>query len=84
MPSTHHRLYEFAKAALTRIFVHPYAMVYLRPRNINICILRGILKVCELYCGGGVDAEKWDDAQIGHYIGIELTMAVLAVGIGRE
>ncbi|ONI23739.1 hypothetical protein PRUPE_2G205200 [Prunus persica] len=51
--STHHRLYEFAKAALTRIFVHPYATV------------------CELYCGGGVDAEKWDEAQIGHYIGID-------------
>ncbi|XP_048422163.1 mRNA cap guanine-N7 methyltransferase 2-like isoform X2 [Pyrus x bretschneideri] len=53
--STHHRLYEFAKSALTRIFVHPYATV------------------CELYCGGGVDAEKWDDAQIGHYIGIDVS-----------
>lgn len=28
------------------------------------------VKVCDLYCGGGVDAEKWDEAQIGHYIGI--------------
>ncbi|CAN6568479.1 hypothetical protein ACFX13_001075 [Malus domestica] len=53
--STHQRLYEFAKSALTRIFVHPYATV------------------CELYCGGGVDAEKWDDAQIGHYIGIDVS-----------
>ncbi|XP_048326559.1 mRNA cap guanine-N7 methyltransferase 2 isoform X2 [Ziziphus jujuba] len=51
--STHHRLYEFAKSALIKIFVHPYATV------------------CDLYCGGGVDAEKWDEAQIGHYIGID-------------
>jgi hypothetical protein len=26
--------------------------------------------VCELFCGGGLDADKWDDAQIGHYMGI--------------
>ncbi|KAJ3681312.1 hypothetical protein LUZ60_015801 [Juncus effusus] len=26
--------------------------------------------VCELYCGG-IDTNKWDDAQIGHYIGID-------------
>jgi mRNA (guanine-N7-)-methyltransferase len=26
--------------------------------------------VCELYCGGGADADKWLDAQIAHYIGI--------------
>lgn len=25
--STHHRLYEFAKSALVKIFVHPYATV---------------------------------------------------------
>ncbi|KAF2318424.1 hypothetical protein GH714_007131 [Hevea brasiliensis] len=53
--STHHRLYEFAKLALIKIFVHPYATV------------------CDLYCGGGVDAEKWDGAQIGHYIGIDVS-----------
>ncbi|PRQ58687.1 putative mRNA (guanine-N(7)-)-methyltransferase [Rosa chinensis] len=54
--STHNRLYEFAKAALTKIFVHPYA------------------SVCELYCGGGgLDAEKWDEFQIGHYIGIDVS-----------
>ncbi|XP_057979509.1 mRNA cap guanine-N7 methyltransferase 2 isoform X2 [Malania oleifera] len=51
--STHHRLCEFAKAALIKIFVQPYATV------------------CDLYCGGGADAEKWDEAQIGHYIGID-------------
>ncbi|KAK1263339.1 mRNA cap guanine-N7 methyltransferase 2 [Acorus gramineus] len=51
----HHRLYEFAKAALIKIFVSPYATV------------------CDLYCGNGADADKWDDAQIGHYIGIDVT-----------
>ncbi|XP_057451592.1 uncharacterized protein LOC130743382 [Lotus japonicus] len=29
--------------------------------------------VCELYCGGGVDADKWVDAQIAHYIGIDVS-----------
>ncbi|KAF4367995.1 hypothetical protein F8388_002606 [Cannabis sativa] len=53
--STHHRLYDFAKSALIKIFVHPYA------------------KVCDLYCGEGVDTEKWDEAQIGHYIGIDIS-----------
>ncbi|XP_024030386.1 mRNA cap guanine-N7 methyltransferase 2 isoform X1 [Morus notabilis] len=53
--STHYRLYEFAKSALVKIFVHPYATV------------------CDLYCGGGVDADKWDEAQIGHYIGIDVS-----------
>ncbi|KAL5709648.1 mRNA (guanine-N(7))-methyltransferase [Ranunculus cassubicifolius] len=52
--STHHRLYQFAKTALIKIFVSPYA------------------KVCDLYCGGGVDIDKWDEAQIGHYIGIDV------------
>lgn len=28
------------------------------------------MKVCELYCGGGLEAERWEEAQIGHYIGI--------------
>ncbi|MQL92541.1 hypothetical protein Taro_025161 [Colocasia esculenta] len=49
----HHRLYDFAKTALIKIFVSPYATV------------------CDLYCGGGADTEKWDEAQIGHYIGID-------------
>ncbi|KAK9282697.1 hypothetical protein L1049_010917 [Liquidambar formosana] len=59
--STHHRLYEFAKAALIKIFVSPYATV------------------CDLYCGGGADADKWDEAQIGHYIGVD----VLSSGISE-
>ncbi|XP_056164259.1 mRNA cap guanine-N7 methyltransferase 2 isoform X2 [Syzygium oleosum] len=28
--------------------------------------------VCELYCGGGLEAERWEEAQIGHYIGIDV------------
>ncbi|XP_058087610.1 mRNA cap guanine-N7 methyltransferase 2 isoform X3 [Magnolia sinica] len=51
--SAHHRLYDFAKTALIKIFVSPYATV------------------CDLYCGGGIDTDKWDEAQIGHYIGID-------------
>ncbi|XP_028793427.1 mRNA cap guanine-N7 methyltransferase 2 isoform X2 [Neltuma alba] len=51
--STPHRLYDFAKLALIKIFAHPYATV------------------CDLYCGGGADADKWDEAQIGHFIGID-------------
>ncbi|XP_021890551.1 mRNA cap guanine-N7 methyltransferase 2 [Carica papaya] len=53
--SAHHRLYEFAKTALIKIFVHPYATV------------------CDLYCGGGTDTDKWEAAQIGHYIGIDVS-----------
>ncbi|XP_077230353.1 S-adenosyl-L-methionine-dependent methyltransferases superfamily protein isoform X2 [Tasmannia lanceolata] len=51
--SAHYRLYEFAKTALIKIFVSPYATV------------------CDFYCGGGPDTDKWDDAQIGHYIGLD-------------
>ncbi|XP_078435099.1 S-adenosyl-L-methionine-dependent methyltransferases superfamily protein isoform X2 [Wolffia australiana] len=49
----HNRLYDFAKTALIKIFVSPYA------------------SVCDLYCGGGSDADKWDEAQISHYIGVD-------------
>ncbi|XP_062185843.1 mRNA cap guanine-N7 methyltransferase 2 isoform X1 [Phragmites australis] len=49
----HHRLYEFAKTALIKIFAFPYATV------------------CDMYCDGGVDTDKWCDAQVGHYIGID-------------
>lgn len=27
-------------------------------------------QVCDLYCGKVPDEEKWDEARIGHYIGI--------------
>lgn len=52
--STHHRLIDFAKTALTKIFLFPYATV------------------CELYCGQVPDVEKYDEALIGHYIGIDV------------
>ncbi|KAL5075541.1 hypothetical protein RYX36_014525 [Vicia faba] len=29
--------------------------------------------VCDLYCGGGADTDKWLDALIGHYIGIDVS-----------
>lgn len=50
--STHHRLYEFAKTAMIKIFAHPY------------------VTVCDLYCGAGVDIDKWESAQIANYVGI--------------
>ncbi|KAL0926370.1 hypothetical protein M5K25_002592 [Dendrobium thyrsiflorum] len=53
MELAHHRLYEFAKKALIKIFVSPYA------------------SVCDLYCGGGTETDKWDEAQIGHYVGVD-------------
>ncbi|KAJ8551456.1 hypothetical protein K7X08_021471 [Anisodus acutangulus] len=28
--------------------------------------------VCEMYCGKVPDVDKWDEAQIGHYIGIDV------------
>ncbi|XP_039023437.1 mRNA cap guanine-N7 methyltransferase 2-like isoform X1 [Hibiscus syriacus] len=62
--AVHHRLYEFAKTALIKIFVHPYATV------------------CDLYCGGGADAEKWDGPQIGHYVGIEWMLIADVVSSG--
>ncbi|CAN4115051.1 unnamed protein product [Withania somnifera] len=52
--STHHRLLDFVKNVLIKIFVFPYATV------------------CEMYCGKVPDEEKWDKAQIGHYIGIDV------------
>lgn len=52
---THHRLYEFAKTALIKIFSHPY------------------VTVCDLYCGAGVDVDKWETALIANYIGIGIT-----------
>lgn len=59
--STHHRLHEFAKTALIKIFAHPYA------------------SVCELYCGGGLYMDKWDEAQIGQYMGIGIQFIYLFV-----
>ncbi|XP_057540217.1 mRNA cap guanine-N7 methyltransferase 2 isoform X1 [Amaranthus tricolor] len=51
---THHRLIDFAKTALFKIFLFPYATV------------------CELFCGQVPDVEKFDEALIGHYIGVDV------------
>ncbi|KAF8052903.1 hypothetical protein N665_1492s0007 [Sinapis alba] len=51
--SHHHRLFDFAKTAIIKIFAHPYTTV------------------CELYCGEAPDTDKWEAAQIGHYIGVD-------------
>jgi hypothetical protein len=29
-------------------------------------------KVCELYCGKGLDIGKWARAKIGHFVGIDI------------
>jgi hypothetical protein len=36
-----------------------------------------MLKVCDMYCNGGADTDKWGDAQIGHYIGIGKVILLL-------
>lgn len=36
-----------------------------------------LVKVCDLYCGRVADEEKWDEAQIGHYIGIGIHQTIL-------
>ncbi|XP_020178774.1 mRNA cap guanine-N(7) methyltransferase 2 isoform X1 [Aegilops tauschii subsp. strangulata] len=56
----HHLLYEFAKAALIKIFAFPYATV------------------CDMYCNGGADTEKWADAQAGRYIGIDASASAVS------
>ncbi|GMG99458.1 hypothetical protein Nepgr_001298 [Nepenthes gracilis] len=58
--STHHRLIEFAKTALVKIFIFPYATV------------------SELYCGQVPDVDKWDEALIGHFIGIDVKTSGIA------
>uniref|UniRef100_A0A804MD88 mRNA cap guanine-N(7) methyltransferase 2 n=2 Tax=Zea mays TaxID=4577 RepID=A0A804MD88_MAIZE len=38
--------------------------------------------VCDLYCDGGMDTDKWCDAQVGHYIGIDASAS--GVNYARE
>lgn len=88
MELAHHRLYEFAKKALIKIFVSPYASVWsplysqwtcfffffkllFYCLSVSIFVFLWLLKVCDLYCGGGADTDKWDEAQIGHYVGVD-------------
>ncbi|WVZ86466.1 hypothetical protein U9M48_033236 [Paspalum notatum var. saurae] len=68
-PPTHLRLYEFAKTALIKIFAFPYATVCYMLLSFMISIR--FKSVCDVYCDGGVDTDKWCDAQVGHYIGID-------------
>lgn len=37
---------------------------------VSMAVYLVFMKVCDLYCGGGTDTDKWEAAQIGHYIGI--------------
>ncbi|KAL6586318.1 hypothetical protein OROMI_001306 [Orobanche minor] len=39
--------------------------------------------VCDLYCGKVPDEEKWDEAQIGHYIGIGNSVNVVTSGVSE-
>ncbi|AQK63919.1 hypothetical protein Zm00014a_032809 [Zea mays] len=38
--------------------------------------------VCDLYCDSGMDTDKWCDAQVGHYIGIDASAS--GVNYARE
>lgn len=40
-------------------------------RMLMFC-LNYYVQVCDLYCGKVSDMEKWDDAAIGHYIGVDV------------
>lgn len=42
----------------------------LKISNTSYVCVWGDMQVCEMYCGKVPDVEKWDEAQIGHYIGI--------------
>lgn len=33
--------------------------------------------VCDLYCGRGVDTENWAAAQVGKYVGVDLSSSAL-------
>jgi mRNA (guanine-N7-)-methyltransferase len=35
--------------------------------------------VCELYCGGAPETDKWEAAPIGHYIGIDTSSGISSV-----
>ena len=53
--STHHRLYEFAKTALIKIFVHPYATVRVISHTLFLfCISMYKFVVCTKMGFGGI------------------------------
>jgi mRNA (guanine-N7-)-methyltransferase len=37
--------------------------------------------VCELYCGGAPETDKWEAAPIGHYIGIGINILLLTYSV---
>ncbi|RVW76218.1 mRNA cap guanine-N7 methyltransferase 2 [Vitis vinifera] len=44
-----------------------------RRRRMGVMVPARLKRVCDLYAGAGSDADKWDEAQIGHYIGIDVS-----------
>ncbi|KAK4385608.1 cap guanine-N7 methyltransferase 2 [Sesamum angolense] len=49
--------------------IHHRLIEFVKTALINIFV-SPYATVCDLYCGKVPDEEKWDEAQIGHYIGI--------------
>ncbi|KAL0303428.1 UNVERIFIED_CONTAM: cap guanine-N7 methyltransferase 2 [Sesamum radiatum] len=51
--------------------IHHRLIEFVKTALINIFV-SPYATVCDLYCGKVPDEEKWDEAQIGHYIGIDV------------
>ncbi|PIN19360.1 mRNA (guanine-N(7)-)-methyltransferase [Handroanthus impetiginosus] len=51
--------------------IHHRLIEFVKSALINIFV-SPYATVCDLYCGKVPDEEKWDEAQIGHYIGIDV------------
>ncbi|KAL7108051.1 hypothetical protein ACP275_06G091000 [Erythranthe tilingii] len=51
--------------------IHHRLIEFVKAALINIFV-SPYATVCDLYCGKVPDEEKWDEAQIGHYIGIDV------------
>ncbi|KAL5663360.1 hypothetical protein ACJX0J_023468, partial [Zea mays] len=90
--SPHLRLYDCAKSAIIKIFAFPYAtvcymllsfMIFKQNPESNFTFIGCQMpKVCDLYCDSGMDTDKWCDAQVGHYIGIDASAS--GVNYARE
>lgn len=55
------------------IYLYAYSIVfiiYLCCTLLELCYVQ----VCDLYCGKVPDSEKWDNAVIGHYIGVGILL----------
>lgn len=55
------------------IYLYAYSIVFI---IYLCCILLELcyVQVCDLYCGKVPDSEKWDNAVIGHYIGVGILL----------